>query len=84
MSSLNFDRVRVVQEPGQAAVVESDDCESLDMNAIRKIFLSATNSVLPQTRLRQILQFDGKYLKVDDDKVFEANGSGFFNGFLIK
>ena len=70
MSSLNFDRVRVVQEPGQAAVVESDDCELLDMNAIRKIFSSATNSVLPQTRLRQILQFDGKYLKVDDDKAY--------------
>ena len=60
MSTLNFDRVRVVQQPGKAIVVGSD------MNqTIRKIFLSATNSVLPQTRLRQILQFDGKYLNVD-------------------
>ena len=56
MSTLNFDRVRAVQQPGKAIVVGSD------MNqTIRKIFLSATNSVLPQTRLRQILQFDGKY-----------------------
>ena len=60
MSTLNFDRVRAVQQPGKAIVVGSD------MNqTIRKIFLSATNSVLPQTRLRQILQFDGKYLNVD-------------------
>ena len=39
---------------------------SQDMNLARQIFLKATNSVLPQIRLRQILQFDGNNLHIEN------------------